>query len=92
MVTFLLTLIYAVTALFRVIEIYFNDGKFLLEKVCKYALCVCYDYNNSFQDKRKKPRHAFSVVAYLIAWQVIYLQLYMYCAGIICKVAKYRVG
>lgn len=48
MVTFLLTLIYAVTALFRVIEIYFNDGKFLLEKVCKYALYVCYDYNNSF--------------------------------------------
>lgn len=26
MVTFLLTLVYAVTALFRVIEIYFNDG------------------------------------------------------------------
>ena len=38
MITFLLTLVYAVTALLRVIEIYRNDGTFLPDQVSKYKL------------------------------------------------------
>ena len=40
MITFLLTLVYAVTALFRVIEIYFNDGMVLHPQVCKFTFYV----------------------------------------------------
>ena len=40
MITFLLTLVYAVTTLLRVIEIYRNDGTFLPDQVSKYKLLV----------------------------------------------------
>ncbi|XP_065892253.1 transmembrane protein 116-like [Dysidea avara] len=53
MITFLLTMIYAITALLRVIEIYHNEGSLL-----------------SPQDKRKKPRHTFSFIAYIIVWTI----------------------